>query len=367
MSVFDEFKVTNDKNFKLSNMPTSLKISKDLKPVWEEEMSKILSELNQQQEVLYADGREGVILMLQAMDAAGKDGTIRRVFSALNPQGVAVTSLKQPSKADLAHDYLWRIEQNVPERGMIGVFNRTHYEDVLVVRVHDLYKNYKMPSRCTDMNEKDFFEQRYKQIRNYEEYLYQNGYRLLKVFLHLSKDKQKQRFLDRIDFEEKHWKFSSADIEERHYWDKYQQAYQEAIAATATKENPWYVVPADQKWVSTYIVAQLLLQTLKDCKSEYPVLPQEEMDKLAAAKESLLDEEPNYREKNNRHQKRIIEKAKKKANKAKHASEEKALYAIAEQVDAIKNKRKAAENAKADEQATAKDGVSAETIDVDNK
>ena len=194
------------------------------------------------QDKLYADAKEGLIIILQARDAAGKDSTIRHVMGGINPQGVQVFSYKQPSKDELAHDYLWRCVTNLPKRGMIAIFNRSYYEDVLVVKVHELYKGYHMAERC--LNPDTIIENRYRQIRHFEEYLYDNSYRVVKILLNVSKEKQKQRFLERIDLPEKNWKFSQSDMAERALWDQYNDAYERAVNATATKENPWYVIPA---------------------------------------------------------------------------------------------------------------------------
>lgn len=237
------------------------------------------------QDKLYAEGKEGLLIVLQARDAAGKDSTIRHVMGGINPQGVQVYSYKQPSKEELAHDYLWRCTQNLPKRGMIAIFNRSYYEDVLVVRVHKLYKNYKMADRC--VKEKTFMQKRYRHIRNFEEYLYDESYRIVKIFLNVSEEKQRERFLERINRKEKNWKFSGSDMAERGLWDEYNTAYRDAINETATPEAPWYVIPADQKWYSRYLVSEAILETLEKMAPEYPKIPKEEAEKFPEYKEIL--------------------------------------------------------------------------------
>lgn len=221
------------------------------------------------QEKLYAAGQEGLIFAIQARDAAGKDSLVKHVFSALNPQALEVHAFKAPNSIELSHDYLWRIEQAIPSRGKIGVLNRSHYEDVLVVRVHHLEKNYKLAPRCIG---EDFFERRYRQLRHYEEYLYENGYRMVKLFLNVSQKEQTKRFLDRIEREDKHWKLSAADMKERALWAEYDAAYEDCINATATPYAPWYVLPADDKWYTRYLVSEILLDTLTDMAPEFPPL-----------------------------------------------------------------------------------------------
>ena len=260
-------------------------------------MAKNLRRCAQLQDALYAEGREGIVIVLQAMDAAGKDSTIKHVMTGMNPQGVTVTSFKQPSKEELAHDYLWRAVRALPERGCIAIFNRSYYEDVLVVDVHDMYKGYRMASRCIDESEEKFFEKRYRQINDFEEYLYENSFRVVKIFLNVSKETQKERFLARIDDETKNWKFSASDLKERAYWDEYMKTYQAVIRATSTKHSPWYVVPADKKWYARYLVSEILLDTLESCRPQYPELPRADRENLAACRASLEDEDGANEEK----------------------------------------------------------------------
>ncbi len=244
-------------------------------------------QIQQLQDKLYADGREGLIILIQARDAAGKDGTIKHVMSGVNPQGVDVYSFKSPTHEELAHDFLWRFNRALPIRGKIAIFNRSYYEDVLIVKVRELWKNYKLPKRLLNP---DIIDRRYEQIREFEEYLYQNGYRLVKIYLNVSADKQKERFLERIDKPEKNWKFSEADIAERGLWKDYTKAYQAAINATATKHAPWYVIPADQKWFAHYLVSEAILKALTQIDPKYPQLSKEQIDRLSIYKEALESE-----------------------------------------------------------------------------
>ncbi len=237
------------------------------------------------QDKLYAHDRHSILIIFQAMDAAGKDSSIKHVMSGLNPQGTQVFSFKQPSKEELDHDYLWRTTKALPERGRIGIFNRSYYEEVLVVKVHNLVKYQKIPEELIDKN---IWKNRYRQIRNFEDHIYKNGTTIIKFFLHLSKDEQKRRFLKRLDTPSKNWKFSAADLKERNLWDKYQKCYEEAINKTSTKNSPWYIVPADNKWFTRLVVSEVIVQTLKKLKMEYPKLNDEQLANLKAYKEELI-------------------------------------------------------------------------------
>lgn len=239
------------------------------------------------QDRFYAQDRESLLLVFQAMDSAGKDGAIKHVMSGLNPQGVQVYSFKQPSKEELDHDYLWRIHRCLPERGNIGIFNRSYYEEVLVGRVHNLPFSQKLPARClTD----DIWKKRYRQLRHYEEYLSENGITVLKFFLNISKKEQKKRFLERIDNEAKNWKFSAADITERAHWDEYMAAYEDCINATASKEAPWYVIPADKKWFARLVISEIVVQTLERLDPRYPEVSQEQKAALQECRKQLEEE-----------------------------------------------------------------------------
>lgn len=277
-------------HFKLDDYPTDVHVEKKLRSNFESLTEANTQRMAELQDRLYAEGREGVVIILQAMDAAGKDSTIKHVMSGINPQGVTVASFKQPSSEELAHDFLWRAATKLPRRGCIGLFNRSYYEDVLVVRVHDLQKTYRMPKRVLETPKEDFFEQRYRQIRDFERYLWENGYRVLKIFLNVSSAEQRRRFLDRIDDESKNWKFSSSDVAERQLWPKYMAAYERCIDRTATKEAPWYVIPADQKFYARWLVSEAIVRTLEACDPHYPELPAEQRDDLETARQGLLSE-----------------------------------------------------------------------------
>ena len=273
--------------FKIADYPTSAKVDKAERAHVEELMAANIARMAELQDMLYAQGCEGVVVMIQAMDAAGKDGAIKHALTGLNPQGIEVYSFKQPSKEELAHDYLWRAVCHLPQRGHIGVFNRSYYEDVLVVRVHGLWKGYKMPKRCLDMDEDAFFAQRFQQIVHFEDYLHQNGYRLVKIFLNVGLEEQKKRFLARIDEPAKNWKFSAGDLDERDLWPQYMDAFEATINATSTKDNPWYVVPADQKFYARYLVSEAVREALEACAPAYPELSAEERAGLEACRARL--------------------------------------------------------------------------------
>ncbi|MBK7379446.1 MAG: polyphosphate kinase 2 family protein [Ignavibacteriales bacterium] len=252
-----------------------------------EENVKKMSEL---QDKLYAQDKYSLLLIFQAMDAAGKDGTIKHVMSGLNPQGTQVYSFKQPSAEEIDHGYLWRISKALPERGRIGIFNRSHYEEVLIVRVHNLIASSKLPEKFIDKN---IWQRRFEHITNFEKYLYENGTVILKFFLHISKEEQKKRFLERIDNPAKNWKFAMGDIEERKYWDEYQKCYEEAIAATSKDCSPWFIIPADKKWFARLLVSEIIVETLKKLKPEYPELTDEQNKEILNAKNILTGEKNN--------------------------------------------------------------------------
>ncbi len=239
------------------------------------------------QERLYAEDKWAVLLVFQAMDAAGKDGTIKHVMSGINPAGCQVTSFKQPSQLELAHDYLWRANAALPPRGRIGIFNRSYYEETLIARVHgDVLKAEGIPGKLTG---RSIWKDRFQDIRAFERHLVRNGTIILKFFLHLSKGEQKKRFLARLDEPSKNWKFSAADLKERAFWDDYQDAYEETIAATATPEAPWYVVPADNKWYSRLVVAGAVVKALDRLDLKFPAITREQREDLARAREQLAE------------------------------------------------------------------------------
>jgi PPK2 family polyphosphate:nucleotide phosphotransferase len=235
---------------------------------------------------LYAEDKQALLVIFQAMDAAGKDGAIEHVLTGINPQGVSVASFKQPSDEELDHDYLWRCAKALPERGKIGIFNRSHYEEVLVVRVHDgILQAQHLPDEIK--NDKDIWKKRFRQIRDFETHQVENGTRVIKFFLNVSKEEQKQRFLARIDEKEKNWKFSMGDAKERAKWDEYMQAYEEAIAATSTEAAPWYVIPADKKWFARLAVSEAILRTMESMAPKYPVVTEEHRRELLEARKVL--------------------------------------------------------------------------------
>ena len=290
----DRFRVDPKRKFRL----------KDFDPGWQgnddipedvrraraaELLESSVAEVAEAQEVLYASDTWSVLVVLQAMDAAGKDGAIKHVMSGVNPQGVTVTSFQHPSPKELDHTFLWRCIAALPERGRIGIFNRSYYEEVLVVKVHpELVAAQRIPDAAPER--KKFWRARYEDINNFEQHLVRNGTRIVKIFLHLSQEEQRQRLLARLDDPAKHWKFSVADLHERSYWDQYQAAYAEMLAETSTKWAPWYVVPADSKWVSRAIVAKLLAREIKDLKLTYPVLDDEQRLALDGARVQLENE-----------------------------------------------------------------------------
>lgn len=241
------------------------------------------------QDVLYAQDIYSLLIVFQAMDAAGKDGAIKHVMSGVNPQGCQVVSFKQPSDEELSHDYLWRCAKNLPERGRIGIFNRSHYEEVLVVRVHpQILQNQHLPANIT--NDANIWNTRFEQIRNFEDHLSGNGTKIVKFFLHLSKDEQKKRFLSRIDEKEKNWKFSMGDVKERGHWDEYMSAYKEAIGSTSTERSPWYIIPADKKWFTRLAVSEVIVKTLESMDLHYPAVTGEHKAELEEAKKLLESE-----------------------------------------------------------------------------
>jgi PPK2 family polyphosphate:nucleotide phosphotransferase len=286
----DDFCFDGKGTFSLDDYPTNAKIPKAQRERYEALMQENIDRMADLQDRLYAEGREGVVIMFQAMDAAGKDSTIKRVMTGLNPQGVNVYSFKQPTHEELAHDFLWRAVTHLPRRGYIGLFNRSYYEDVLVVRVHQMQHNYAMPKRTTDMSEAEFFSHRHRQIRDFERYLWENGYRLVKIMLNVSEKEQAKRFLERIDNPAKNWKFSSSDLAERALWPKYRAAFTEVIGETATPEAPWYVIPADQKWFARYLVSEAVVRVLTECDPQYPKLAEDQLDKLAEYRRQLTAE-----------------------------------------------------------------------------
>ncbi len=263
-----KFRVSAGEKVELNKWPTRIKPSYKSKEQYQEILNEHIQTLSAQQSLLYASNHYSLLLIFQALDAAGKDGAIKHVMSGVNPQGCEVFSFKQPSAEELEHDFLWRTTCHLPERGRIGIFNRSYYEEVLIVRVHpEILRNEGLPD---ELIEETIWEERYRSILDLENHLYRSGTRIVKFFLHLSKDEQRKRFLARIDEPEKNWKFSLADIEERKFWKHYRKAYEACLSATSTKEAPWYVVPADDKENARLIVSQIILDTLNELGMSYP-------------------------------------------------------------------------------------------------
>ena len=264
-----DFRVREGDEVDLKKWPTIVEPVYKSKEQYEELLREHVARLSLQQQLLYASNRYAVLLIFQAMDAAGKDGAIKHVMSGVNPQGCQVFSFKHPSPAELQHDFLWRTTRDLPERGRIGIFNRSYYEEVLIVRVHpEILRSEGIPDAPHD--EKTIWHDRYRSIVDLERHLYRNGTRIVKFYLHLSKEEQRKRFLDRIDEPEKNWKFSLADIEERKFWKQYMKAYEKCLGATSTSDAPWYVVPADDKENARLIVSQIVLDTLEGTQDDLP-------------------------------------------------------------------------------------------------
>ena len=286
-----DFQVKEGEQVKLKKWPTSVKPVYKSKESYNKLLSEQVSELSYLQQLLYATNRYSLLLIFQAMDAAGKDGAIRHVMSGINPQGCQVFSFKHPSATELDHDFLWRTTQCLPERGRIGIFNRSYYEEVLIVRVHpEILLGQGLPDGLID--DKTIWQERYLSIVNLENHLHRNGTRAIKFFLHLSKDEQRKRFLERIDEPEKNWKFSQADIVERKFWNQYMQAYEACLSATSTKLTPWYVVPADDKENARLIVSKIILDTFKALKMSYPKTDAKRQQDLLSIRQQLMKEKP---------------------------------------------------------------------------
>ncbi len=281
-----DFRVADGKKVKLDKWPTQVKPVYKSKKQYKALLEKQVGELSDQQRLLYASDGYALLVIFQAMDAAGKDGAIRHVLSGINPQGCQVFSFKHPSVEELDHDFLWRTTQALPERGRIGIFNRSYYEEVLVVRVHpEILKAQGLPDGL--VNEKTIWPERYQSIVDMEQHLQRNGTRIVKFFLHLSEEEQRKRFIDRIEDPDKNWKLSMADIEERKHWKQYMQAYEECLGATSSSDSPWYVVPADDKENARLIISEIVLDTLKSLKLAYPKPSEQHRKELRAIRKEL--------------------------------------------------------------------------------
>ncbi len=284
------YRIADGKHFRLKDHdPADTHgLGSELKPQAKELLADGVKELSRLQDILAAQDRWGLLLIFQAMDAAGKDGTIKHVMSGVNPQGVQVSSFKAPSAEELHHGYLWRTMKASPERGHIGIFNRSYYEEVLVVRVHpQLLESQKLPKSLVT---KHIWQQRFEDINNFERYVTRNGIAVVKFFLHLSRKEQKRRFMERLDNREKNWKFSSSDAKERQFWDPYQEAYEDMIRHTASEYAPWFVVPADNKWFTRLVVSHAVVDALKGMKLKYPKVSAAEQAALAEARQQLDSE-----------------------------------------------------------------------------
>jgi PPK2 family polyphosphate:nucleotide phosphotransferase len=281
-----KFRVHEGGKVKLQKWPTRIKPFYKSKEHYQKILAEHTRELSRQQSLLYAQNRYAMLVIFQAMDAAGKDGAIKHVMSGVNPQGCEVFSFKRPSAEDLEHDFLWRTTRQLPERGRIGIFNRSYYEEVLVVRVHpEILRAQRIPKELLD--KKTIWEKRYRSILDLEKHLHRNGTRIVKFFLHLSKDEQRRRFLERIDNPEKNWKFSQADIVERKFWKNYMKAYEDCLSATSTDHAPWHIVPADDKENARLIISQVILDTLKSLKINYPQSSKEHRRELQSIRKLL--------------------------------------------------------------------------------
>jgi PPK2 family polyphosphate:nucleotide phosphotransferase len=282
-----DFCVRSGKKFDLREWPTIVKPFCKSKKQYQELLEKHVEELSSLQQLHYASDRYALLLVFQGIDAAGKDGAIRHVMSGVNPQGCDVFNFKQPSAEELEHDFLWRTTYRLPERGRIAIFNRSYYEEVLVVRVHpELLRNEGLPDQLHD--EKTIWKERYRSIVDLEEHLYRNGTRIIKFFLHLSKNEQRKRFLDRIDEPDKNWKFSLADVHERKYWKRYADAFEACLNATSTHHAPWYVIPADDKENARLIVSRILLDGLNELKMAYPKSTAKRRQELKSIRKLLV-------------------------------------------------------------------------------
>ena len=285
----NEFQVKGDEKFNLKNYTTEYK-GKITKEEGEILLQKEKEKLYELQEKLYADGSKSLLVVLQAMDAAGKDSLIEHVFGGVNPQGCEVTSFKTPTSKEYNHDFIWRHYLALPEKGKIGIFNRSHYESVLVCKVHPEYNLSEKVWKSTDEIDEKFWKNRYESIKDFEKHVARNGTKIVKIFLHVSKDEQKKRFLDRIAEEEKNWKFALGDLKERALFDKYMDAYEEAISETSKNHAPWFVIPADKKWFARVAAIQIIINALEEMDLKFPELSAEDKAGLAEAKRQLESE-----------------------------------------------------------------------------
>jgi PPK2 family polyphosphate:nucleotide phosphotransferase len=280
-----DYTITGEEKFRIKDFDTAIKTDLEKEEI-EDKLSEHIDELALMQDMLYAQDKYGILVIIQAMDTAGKDGIIKHVMTGLNPQATRVHAFKQPGPEELDHTWLWKAQALAPNKGNISIFNRSYYEEVLVVKVHDLISKQKLPSELiTDK----IWDQRYDDIRNFEQHLNRNGIQVIKIFLNISKDEQKNRLIERINDKSKNWKFSDADLKERSYWDNYMEAYQDMINNTSTEKIPWYVVPADKKKPARLLVSKILIERMKELDLKYPVLPKDKEAMLGSYKEQLLN------------------------------------------------------------------------------
>lgn len=283
----EKYLVSEKKKLNLYDVPTSYNGKLQKGEVKEVLIPENIAKMREYHERLYAENNQSLLIVLQAMDAAGKDSLIKNIMTGVNPQGTKVVPFKKPSDGELDHDYLWRVAKELPPRGEIGIFNRSHYEDVLVSRVHNLVLHQPFPKNLVT---KDIWEKRFEEINNFEDYLSNNGTTIVKFFLHVSKKEQKERLMERIDRPEKNWKFASSDITERKYFDDYMKAYADMLVNTSTKRAPWYIVPADRKWFSRYLVSEVIVEKLREMDPKFPELSKEDLDSLDKWKKILEED-----------------------------------------------------------------------------
>jgi len=279
-----QFIVTSGKAFRIGDISPDFTNGKVKGEAIDLQVEENMKEMARLQDILYAHNKYGILIILQAMDAAGKDSTIKHIMSGFNPQGVNVKSFKAPSAEEMDHDYLWRSHLHLPERGNIAIFNRSYYEDVVVVKVHKLLASHNIPE---DLIGDNVWQERYRQIRDFEKYMEENGIIVIKFFLHISKDEQCKRLLERLDNPEKNWKFSSADLEERQHWEKYQNTYEEMLRETATEYAPWHIIPANKKWFARLLISEIVKENMGKLPIKYPVMTSEDKNALESYRQQL--------------------------------------------------------------------------------
>lgn len=284
----NRYKVPVDRDIKLQDYQTSEKQSQYNDQIRDEVVPNLVERLRDLHLKLHAEEKKGILVVLQALDAAGKDETISYIFSNLNAQGLKVTSFKKPSDEEAKHDYMWRLHDGMPARGEIGILNRSYYEEVIVTRVHDLIEEVHVPD---EKDVEDVWNLRFRQLNDYERYLYENGFIVVKFFFHMSKEEQRHRLLERMKNPEKNWEFSFNDVKEREHWETYQEVFEEMLNATSTKYSPWYILPADDEWHSRRLVSEIMIEVLEEIDPQFPVIPEEEQDELKKYIEQLEAEE----------------------------------------------------------------------------